>query len=342
LISSLTSFRFILAFVVFLFHCNMHLNWRIGIKIIDKFFENGATFMTGFFVLSGFIMTHVYKNIDLSKKEGIFIYYIKRFARIYPAYLVGTVVYFSIFRDFNLKEFIRIFLNDIFLIQAYFPSMFGLGINGATWSLSVEMFLYFIFPLLMIIFNKKGKILLLLAIIGTSLLSINSILYSGDNIYSNPIFRVPDFLCGIGFYFFLSKKYFNGYTHSLVLLLLCCSCILLGGGKNQYVMGQFIISPLFGAWICCVFYSQNKFYNNKIITYLGKISYSFYIWQFSAIILGKYLIKTNDRIDSNLIMAASLLINILCAATSNFLIEEPLRKLIIRKATPKTLLFPNI
>lgn len=62
MITSLTSFRFITAFIVFLFHCKIHFNWDCGAKIIDKFLIKGATFMSGFFVLSGFIMSHVYIN----------------------------------------------------------------------------------------------------------------------------------------------------------------------------------------------------------------------------------------------------------------------------------------
>ena len=162
MINSLTSFRFITAFIVFLFHCNMHLHWRVGIKFIDKFYEHGASFMTGFFVLSGFIMTHVYQNTDFTKRINIFNYYIKRFAKIYPAYIIATILYFCIFHNWSGSEFVRIIVNDIFLTQAFFASMFNLGMNGGTWSLTVEMFLYFLFPFLIILLNKNGKISLIL------------------------------------------------------------------------------------------------------------------------------------------------------------------------------------
>jgi peptidoglycan/LPS O-acetylase OafA/YrhL len=57
--------------------------------------------MNGFFVLSGFIMAHVYAKADFSEKQQIFNFYIKRFAKIYPTYLVATVVYFLFFRDYT-------------------------------------------------------------------------------------------------------------------------------------------------------------------------------------------------------------------------------------------------
>jgi len=240
MVDSLTSFRFITAFVVFLFHCNIHLNWKVNVKVIDNFFANGATFMTGFFVLSGFIMTHVYGNTDFTKRRNIFAFYIKRFARIYPVYIFATGVFFIVFHHFKCHEFIRIMLNDIFLIQGYFPSMFELGLNGGTWSLSVEALLYFLFPFLMIILNNNGKTALVIGILGSLLISVNVKCNLGgaiDTIYSNPIFRIPDFLIGIGCYLLLSKKYFNrGVSYiSFFSLLLCCT--LLGHPKYQYVGG---------------------------------------------------------------------------------------------------------
>lgn len=99
MIISLTSFRFITAFVVFLFHCRIHLNWQVDVRILDKFFLSGATFMTGFFVLSGFVMCHAYCDTDFTKRENIFNYYLKRIAKIYPTYLVVTLVYSSVVRD---------------------------------------------------------------------------------------------------------------------------------------------------------------------------------------------------------------------------------------------------
>lgn len=90
-VPSLTSFRFITAFVVFLFHCKIHLGYNTGIALLDKFLNNGAVFMTGFFVLSGYIMCYVYSTKDFRKKSEIYNFYLKRFARVYPVYFIATV-----------------------------------------------------------------------------------------------------------------------------------------------------------------------------------------------------------------------------------------------------------
>ncbi len=147
--------------------------------------------------------------------------------------------------------------------------MFSIGVNGGTWSITTEMFLYFLFPFLLIISRKSPKILVF-AIVLAMIASLNVRLMNTDGIYANPIFRIPDFLCGIGFYFLRQKfKGIKSVVHILAVLALVLACVCLGTGAYQYMHGQFIVVPLFGLWIAMVFHSKSKFYNNKILEYLG-------------------------------------------------------------------------
>ena len=52
----LTSFRFVIAFIVFLFHIHINFRWGTGVQVIDQFINNSAIFMSAFFILSGFIL----------------------------------------------------------------------------------------------------------------------------------------------------------------------------------------------------------------------------------------------------------------------------------------------
>ena len=70
-IKSLTSFRTIIAIVIFLFHCKIHLGYTLDINFLDRFLLNGATFMTGFFVLSGFILAHVYRDENFVSRVNV-------------------------------------------------------------------------------------------------------------------------------------------------------------------------------------------------------------------------------------------------------------------------------
>ena len=332
IIPSLTSFRFITAFVVFLFHCKIHLGWELGIAFFDRFLNNGAVFMTGFFVLSGYIMAHVYSETDFTKPANIWTYYLKRFAKIYPTYALATVTYFLFFRDFTTSEHARILVNDLFLVQGFFPSMFKLGINGGTWSLTVEMFLYLLFPLVMIWSGKSPRIAIS-GVILSIIVSFNASLERADPIYANPVFRFADFICGVGFYFGGTKimGHRKSYLHLVTVLLLIIACVYLGKDKYQYMRGQFVVVPLFALWIVLAHRSSSIFYNNRPLEYLGLISYSFYLWQFAAIELGKKIIVWFPLASLHLVVLAALTVNVVVSALSYHLVEERARRWILRR-----------
>jgi peptidoglycan/LPS O-acetylase OafA/YrhL len=63
--------------------------------------------------------------------------------------------------------------------------------------------------------------------------------------------------------------------------------------------------------------------------YLGEISYSFYIWQCFAMYIGKYLMKLDFEMWHTSLLV--FVVNIAMSILSFNLIEEPMRKLIIKK-----------
>lgn len=68
-IRSLTAFRFITAFMVYFFHCSFHFGAVFPVDLVARFIRNGAVFMTGFFVLSDFIMSYVYEKTDFTCRK---------------------------------------------------------------------------------------------------------------------------------------------------------------------------------------------------------------------------------------------------------------------------------
>ena len=344
-IFSLTSFRFITAFIIFLFHCKLHFGFLVGIKLIDKFIGNGAVFMTGFFVLSGYIMCYVYQNKDFKQKREIFNFYIKRFAKIYPVYFLGTIAYFIFIipeTSYLVSDWIRIIINDLFLLQAFFSNMFKYGINGGTWSISVEAFFYFLFPLIMVLFVKKPRTLLSIGLFLSLIININVLTDIGveqniENYYANPIMRFNEFMIGISCYLLGSGGYLNKIpkifrsSSFLFFLIFVLTVLEQSKGSYSYIGLHFFIIPLFGLLI---FSFHNMSFglmkNSKIMNYLGKISYSFYMWQFIVLNIGKYLKKTYDM-DPYYIMILMLLLNIIISSLSYHLIEERFRRFIINK-----------
>lgn len=334
MVNSLTSFRFITALVVFLFHCNIHLDLDLGIKIFDKFFLHGAVFMTAFFVLSGFIMTHVYQNWDFSKQGNVFEYYVKRFAKIYPVYMMATLVFFISFDEgYSNRQWGQIMLNGLFLTQGFFPSMFNLGLNGATWSLSVEMFLYALFPFLLLVSGKSPKILWV-ALVLTGIVMLNVTLDNEAYTYANPVMRLGDFMAGMGFYALKDKPLFKkAWFHIGIVVLLLFATAFISTNRyitwsslNKYMAWHTLAVFLLAAWITCVYHSKAAIYNNRAMVYCGLISYSFYIWQFLAILAGKSFLQYGGFAASGVALGLNLALSVL----SYHLLEEPARGQILR------------
>lgn len=339
-IKSLTSFRFIAAFIVFLLHCKIHLGFSVENLYIDQFIANGAVFMTAFFVLSGYVLSFAYRECDFTKKNSLKHYYLRRFSRIYPVYFFASVFYFIFFHNtlgYDIGDWVRIIINDLFLFQAFFSNMFRLGLNSGTWSLSIEAFFYLLFPLFLLVFRNKPYILFVVAFVYTAIINVNVILenYSVfENIkthYSNPIMRLNEFMIGIAFYFLKESRldaWFPRILKSPIFisfLIVLASVCPLSSLEFSFMGFHFCLVPLFGLFIYNLHVNGLIIIENRIMVYLGKISYSFYIWQFFALEVGKYCL--NDiGLSMNYTVLLVLSVNILLSSLSYHIIEVNFRK----------------
>lgn len=132
MIDNLTSLRFFAALWVVLFHLRSRIDVEFG-----QIIENGARGVDFFFILSGFVMWHVYGGKPFCQRSYLF----KRIARIYPLHLVLLVMF--LFFDQDLHGFVM----SAAMVHS-FGTTDGLVLNGPSWTLSAEMFAYAIFALL--------------------------------------------------------------------------------------------------------------------------------------------------------------------------------------------------
>ena len=68
-IGSLSLLKFFLAFITFLFHMYIHFSVVYKAKLINKFICDGAFAMSGFFILSGFLLYYIYSQKSFSDFE---------------------------------------------------------------------------------------------------------------------------------------------------------------------------------------------------------------------------------------------------------------------------------
>lgn len=207
----LTSLRFFAALCVVVLHAANHgLLPQELVQTLDL--SKAVAF---FFVLSGFVLGYANNGRPVDALR----FYKARFARVWPATALSIIFVLLVLPQFIYLPSASspwpsgfVLLLNLLCLQALFPipSVY-FGFNAVVWSISVEVFFYFCFPL---IHNLKTRSLLwitfiysifvvlfayslsLLDFAGFSAYNLNVPVWEGF-IYINPLTRMPEFLMGI-------------------------------------------------------------------------------------------------------------------------------------------------
>jgi peptidoglycan/LPS O-acetylase OafA/YrhL len=161
---ALTGIRTLLALFIILFHFTPpHLG------LLYPIIDSAYVFVGFFFLLSGFILTYNYADraITLSKRE----FWLARFSRLYPVYLLVLLVSIHMLQDEwasrSHAEFWRGLVLTPFLLQGWSPNLATFG-NTVAWTLSCEVMFYFAFPFLLYAWatrmhwlNTRGRLIAL-------------------------------------------------------------------------------------------------------------------------------------------------------------------------------------
>jgi peptidoglycan/LPS O-acetylase OafA/YrhL len=345
-IRPLTGLRAVAALFVFFFH--IQIRWPyVHSGFLANLIGEGATGMSVFFVLSGFVLTYQYAGQGVSYRE----YLINRVARIYPIYFLSAVLTLPwIGIDFHAGEFthnvgqlvILVFAN-IFAIQAWFPQFFSLWNDGASWSISVEVFCYVLLPLILVglyrLSDRSFYAVAAAAYIAAVLPGMSFLLFdnSPSIFYSMPIFRLPEFVLGVCVCIVARRSPPQGILTAIITAALIIVLIGYLGMRSSvgslYVTHNWLVMPA----VTMTIYSLSKsrgvvahFMGSVPIVWLGKISYCIYSLQVLIILP---LVFHHDAIvsawpalgNNKVLVLVSLMLLISASAAAHHLIEEPLR-----------------
>lgn len=332
-ISSLTIFRFVAAFYVFIFHCNIRFPAELP-KWIMKIIANGAIGMTFFFILSGFVLA-------ISSKNGIRRdYVLSRFKRIYPAYLFMGLLTLPFLSEYSTKEcivYISLFLTTS---QSLFTESFYKWNFGGSWSVSTEVFFYLFFPLIYKSAKSKPLLFLFLSFVISSLIiPIADVIYKGNFmslVYTGPMYRIPEFGCGVAMGCLYNKGVRIRKNNLLLLMLSIISIMFISSNHNKYYTENNYITV---SATCLIIYliSQLKSHKNattQILEYMGKISYSFYLMQIPVMIFVDIHLKKQFELPWWAAWILMFLITSLLASFCYHAIECRGMKLSLKKPEP--------
>lgn len=171
-IQSLTPMRGLAALLVVVHHFNVVLLPRFGDQIArhTHFFENGYLAVDFFFILSGFILTHIYANNFASgvRLREYANFLASRFARIYPLHIVMLMAFLVLelanlwafrhgmnfgFEDttnpaapFTGSRSLIFFIKNIFLVHSLTISSMATSWNHPAWSIGTDWVAYLFAP----------------------------------------------------------------------------------------------------------------------------------------------------------------------------------------------------
>ncbi len=153
-IRSMTGVRGAAALFVMVYHFELDRIPSDG--AFSTFLNHGYLSVDLFFILSGFVMAHVYGPSFLSGafRFGDFLWH--RIARIYPLYLAVTLAFIvlAFVKTFQLDIGPDVFVSNVLMLQALgnWPS-----IDPPAWSVSAEVIAYLLFPVIGLLCLKSSR-----------------------------------------------------------------------------------------------------------------------------------------------------------------------------------------
>jgi peptidoglycan/LPS O-acetylase OafA/YrhL len=303
--TALNGLRIFAAFSVVCFHYGtLAASFSALPRFAQNLIENGTIALPFFYVLSGFVLTHAYSNRGPApiQKRG---FYYARVARLFPAYLVAFVLFLPIAVEKYLRHpaanvdgphtYVLGGLLSLFVLQAWTP--LSQAWNGPGWSLSVEAFFYFIFPLVLptIVKMRPTRLAILLGGLWFPMISLtvahehNLIppsVWSGYIMYQ-PLFWMPTFLLGMATYrLAVQWSLVPDRIATVISVTSLAALLVLAGLLSPPMGGDFLVNggaaPLIALIVLA--YSHPRCLSSRLLgsaplEFLGVASYVIYIIQ---------------------------------------------------------------
>ncbi|MHB1022592.1 MAG: acyltransferase family protein [Acidobacteriaceae bacterium] len=366
----LTSIRFFAAFYVVLLHSMLWSNHIRTTTWIGKFLRNGYVAVGFFFVLSGYILAHIYLDTGRSFNRRAF--WTSRFARVYPLLFASLLldVPNSFLMRLNIEGLKMAALKtslSFFSECALLQSLNGhfRSINAPSWSLSAEAFFYLIFPLVAFwIWRRSGLrsalffFIFWLCAMATPV--ITTYLHPGLFVEvdsSNlqwavelwPIFRMFEFFSGISLC--ALQKYISekltvdqktriSHLSLAIAVVLYCTVIQFSQHIPLLVMSDGFLIPIYALVILGLVNNEGwikQIFSNRYLVILGESSYAIYllhspIWLYFSRV---HLINTLSWwiLYVSVVLAASV--------ASFYLLERPARSHILAWAAIRPTVVQN-
>lgn len=260
-----------------------------------------------FFVISGFLITSILLKEKNFASFSFKKFWMRRIRRIMPALLcmVAIVLAFAYFwgfrpqlKSYGYDAFASVFSFANIVMFTKFGDYWGSAAESSPflhcWSLSVEEQFYIIYPLIVALLISKPKRLLVVLWIIT-ILSFGSFMWASKSFPTAGFFLLPtrawELSAGGILAMTITKLPFQKIKNILALLglgLMFLSYFIFTGSEG---IGISAILPVLGCFLIIGYASPDNFIGkilgSKLLVFVGKISYSLYLWHWPVIVIGK-------------------------------------------------------
>jgi peptidoglycan/LPS O-acetylase OafA/YrhL len=349
-ITQLTFTRFLASLSIVILHFGL-FNWPMNTHYISRFGGDLINGITYFFVLSGFILViSNAKDGQLPQQIERKSFWKRRFARVYPVYLLSVILFFALQFKYNpnipLEWQTNPYYYSVFLLQSWNYKLV-LDINFPAWSLSVEAFFYLIFPWIYFNISRlKSTSIVVLALISwyLNILAVDSLsAEKAPQLFINffPLLHLSTFLIGVcaGILFARNRFWLIQKRRNIYLLVILLGIYCLWGmyrdkpahenfRQNGYMALYF---ALFIIAISLIQGKVKKLLSWKPFQFLGEISYSVYIFQYIVLLIcQRYVPGMIGKKDSE-IFWPYVLILLIFSSIIYLAFEKPVRRLLTKR-----------
>lgn len=339
----LTSVRAVAAFTVVLFH--IYFSEDNPQTIFNNLIANGHLGVDFFFMLSGFILAHVYIP---QWRTGSFEYsgfLVNRFARVYPLHIFMV---FAVLLAYQGANFLGASGDAQGQNWVHFPFHLSLthawgfvdshSWNFPSWSVSAEAFAYILFPAMLLVLLKLRWWMSLIVVAGLFLLG--SML--AENVFDKGLTKltydfgilriVPEFSMGIAAYL-LMERYRLPENWIRPSLYLCIAItIFLAVIKADERIIVFCLLFLLVCLAHCATLSKGGAMRSRLFVYLGEISYATYMVHILVLFVAKAVApKLGLSFDDLIVFVICIIFIYVGSVILYHCIERPGRRFLRRK-----------
>ncbi len=350
-----TSIRFFAALFVVLFHVGTGVEGASANRdLVHRIFALGYVSVSFFFFLSGFVLAITYCNRGREVATRSFL--ISRFARIYPA-LAACLLFdlpHALYAEIHLShhgagQILAMLVISFAALEAWFP--YWPGLDAASWSITVEMFFYLLFPLLAMRIWRMNPARMWAFAAGMYALGnvlILDLIHRDVWIVAmgyNPVTHLPEFLTGIC----LAKLYVSlmakpewrarlaGFAPAALGLsaALFLAIPVLRIPVPEMLLQHGVLVPIYGMTILALASGQKTItsvFSMKWLVILGEASFALYLIHAPLFALLRRAIEREPAVGIPLGIGLSIGLSVL----SFLYLETPARLYILERAHTRT------